>query len=68
MQSAKTDIPHYHKNKDLIVTKVMEIELLKKYDKKDCSFNTLKEFGVTAIRGPRSMPEKLSKFINEKYK
>ena len=44
--------------------KVMKIKLLKKYEKDEFTFKKLNEYGIKAIRGPRSVTEKLSKELN----
>lgn len=37
----------------------MKMELLKKYEPGIWSFERIKQFGVNAVRGPRSMPQEL---------
>lgn len=54
----KTDIPYKYKDSNLSMNKVMEIELIKRYEVGEFSFKRLKEYKVTA-RGPRSLPKKL---------
>ena len=43
----------------------MKIKLLKRYKKNEFTFSKLKELGVMAIRGPRSVTNKLSKELNK---
>ena len=43
----------------------VKIKLLKRYNQGELSFDLLKQYGVSAIRGPRSVPLKLSKYLNE---
>ncbi len=61
----KVNIPYKYKDKNLKIKKVMEIELIERYEKGKLSFKKLKEFGINAIRGPRYMPLSLSKYITE---
>ena len=65
-EASEVDIPYDYKDENLTINKVMKIRLLKKYDKDFLSFKILKDYGVYAIRGPRSIPEMLSDFINKK--
>lgn len=65
-EASEVDIPYDYKDENLTINKVMKIRLLKKYDKDFLSFKILKDYGVNAIRGPRSIPEMLSDFINKK--
>ena len=43
---------------------VMNLQLIKKYDPKQYTFDKLKEYGLKAVRGPRRIPSKLSKELN----
>lgn len=64
-EALEVNIPYESEN-NLNISKVMKIKLLEKYDKSKYTFELLKEYGVRAIRGPRSMPNQLSKKINKK--
>lgn len=44
---------------------IMKLKLLKKYNQTTFSLDKLKEYGVKTIRGPRRVPEKLSKELNK---
>ncbi len=59
------DIPYNYQDKNISMSKVMKIKLLKKYNKDEYSFEKLKEYGIKALRGPRSMPKNLSIDINK---
>ena len=61
----KNNIPYEYVDSNLKINNVMEIELIDKYDDGLYSFSLLNEYGVNAVRGPRSMPIYLSKFINK---
>ncbi len=43
---------------------LMKLKLLRKYDPKDFTMDVLKEYGVYAVRGPRSMPNSLVADMN----
>ena len=43
----------------------MKIRLLKKFKKEEYPLNKLKEYGLTSVRGPRSIPAKLAKFLEK---
>lgn len=58
-QVLRINIPYEYKDSNLSMKKVMEIKLLKRYDKDEFTFNKLNEYGVKAIRGPRSLPKEL---------
>lgn len=60
----EVNIPYEYKDKNISMSKVMKIKLLTKYDKNKFTFERLKEYGIKAIRGPRTMPKELSKEIN----
>lgn len=42
------------------------LKLLRKYPKEEFSLDQLKIYGVKSIRGPRSVPKKLSEKLNQK--
>ena len=64
-EAIETNIPFNHKDENLTIKKVMKIKLLKKYDKNEFTFKKLNEYGIKAIRGPRSVTEKLSRELNK---
>ena len=61
----EVNLPYHHKNNHLSIKKVMKIKLLKRYKNNEFTFKKLNEYGVKAIRGPRSVPSKLSKDLNK---
>ncbi len=63
-EAIKVNIPYEYKDKNLAMNRVMEIKLIKKYDPSEYPFTKLNNYGVKAIRDPRSMPEKLSREMN----
>ncbi len=61
----KNNIPYSYVDSNIKIRYIMQIELLDVYSDNLYSFSKLKEFGVNAIRGPRSMPINLSNYINK---
>ena len=56
-----TNIPYYFSDKNLTITELMNIRLLKRYEPDRFTFDRLKEeYGIFAVRGPRGIPECLS--------
>ena len=64
--AVETDIPYDYQDKNLSITQIMKLKLLKRYNKEEYPFETLKKYGVNAIRGTRSVTSKLSKELNKK--
>lgn len=61
----ETDIPYRYQDKNLTISKLMKIKLLKKYDSGKFTFDRLKkEFGIYAVRGPRGIPNSLKYELN----
>lgn len=60
----ETNIPYKYKDKNLSMNRVMKIKLLKRYNSDEYTFEKLNEYGIKAIRGPRSITKKLSDEIN----
>ena len=61
----ETDIPYDYQDKNLTITALMKIELLKRYDRDTFTFQILgDEYGIFAIRGPRGVPFSLSEALN----
>lgn len=56
----EVNIPHKSKHKDLRVDRVMRIQCLKEYSPAQLSRDILRQFGISAVRGPRRMPKILS--------
>lgn len=64
-EAIETGIPYEYKDKNLSIKNVMKIKLIKRYKQDEFTFEKLKEYGVRAIRGPRSVTSKLSKKLNK---
>lgn len=64
-KAVEVDIPYEYEDKNLSMSRAMRLQLLKRYDNVNIDFAMLKEYGVTAVRGPRSMPNSLKCRIEE---
>lgn len=64
-EATEVNIPYEYKDKNISMSRVMKIKLSEKYDQNKYTFSKLNEYGIKAIRGPRSVPEKLSKELNK---
>lgn len=64
-RAVETDIPYEYDDGKVHMSRVMKIKLLHKFMGEELSFNMLKEYGIYAIRGPRSIPNTLSHKIQE---
>lgn len=64
-EAIEVNIPYEYKDKNVSMNRVMKIKLLERYDKDKYAFSKLSEYGIKAIRGPRSVPEKLSMELNK---
>ena len=57
----EVDIPYDYEDKNLKITALMKIKLLKRYKRGAFTFEKLKsEYGIYAVRGPRGIPHSLS--------
>ncbi|MBQ0001882.1 MAG: MmcQ/YjbR family DNA-binding protein [Clostridiales bacterium] len=63
-KALEVDIPRSYSDENLTIKRVMEIELLETYEPGIWSFERMKLYNVRAVRGPRSMPEELSRDIS----
>ena len=64
-KALEVDIPHHFESEHLTVNKVMKIQLLVKYEPEYMTFDRMKnEYGIYAVRGPRSMPNSLKQELN----
>ena len=64
-RAVEVDIPQQYADENLSMKTVMKIELLEKYESGIWSFDRIRQFGVHAVRGPRSMPVELKREIEE---
>lgn len=61
----EADIPYDYQDKNLTINTLMKIKLLQKYDSKQFTFDKLKkDYGIYAVRGPRGVPNSLSRELN----
>ena len=61
----ETDIPYEYRDKNITMKKVMKIRLKKRYDENEFTFEVLNKYGIRAIRGPRGIPEELSRHLSQ---
>ncbi len=61
----KIDVPYRYEDENLKMSKVMHLKLKCKYDDGKYTFDILKQYGINAIRGPRTMPAKLSMLMQK---
>ena len=62
----ETDIPFEYKSKEVSMTKLMKIKLLKKIEHNDIDFKYLRSIGISLIRGPVSISEDIAIQIDKK--
>ena len=61
----EVDIPYDYQDKNLTITTLMKIKLLRRYDAEQFTFGRLREeYGIYAVRGPRGVPNSLSHELN----
>lgn len=63
-KAIEVNIPCEYKDKNVSMSHVMKIKLLKQLENKDYTFEYLNKLGIKAIRGPR----KIAKEVSEKIK
>ena len=62
----ETDIPYDYQDKNLTITSLMKIKLIKQYEPDEFTFARLNdEFKIFAVRGPRGTTSSLSAALNE---
>ena len=62
----ETDIPFEYKSKEVSMTKLMKIRIIKKIDHNEITFKYLRTLGVSLIRGPVTLTEEMAKEIDKK--
>ena len=60
-KATEVNIPYEYKDKNVSMSHVMKIKLLKKLNNKDYTFKYLNELGIKAIRSPRKITKEISK-------
>lgn len=58
-KAIEVDIPYQYSDDCLTINRAMRLKLTERYDKTLISLNLMKEHGVNAVRGPRSIPKSL---------
>lgn len=66
-RAIEVNIPYDYSDENVSMSRVMRLQLLQRYDKIKIDFSMLKNYGVGAVRGPRSMPNSLKCRIEELY-
>lgn len=66
-KAVEVDIPYEYSDENIRMHKAMRLQLLKRYDKMEIDIAMLKEYGISTVRGPRSMPDSLKYRIEELY-
>jgi hypothetical protein len=62
----ETNIPYQYQDENLTIKALMKIQLLKRYDSTQFTFEVLKsEYGIFAVRGPRGVPNSLSEVLKK---
>ena len=62
----ETDIPYQYQDRNLTITALMTIKLMKRYPPDRFTFETLKSgYGIYAVRGPRGIPHSLSEALKK---
>ncbi len=59
----ETDIPYYFENEQVKMRKLMRLKLLHEYRPDEFPLSLMKEYGVRAVRGPRSVTPELLKLL-----
>ncbi len=63
-KALEVNIPYEYKDNNLSMKHVMRIELLKKLEDKNYTFEYLNKLGIRAIRGPRKITKNISNKLN----
>lgn len=64
-KAIEVDIPHEYTDDNISMKFMMKIQLIQKYDPGVWSFNRIKDYGVNAVRGPRSLPKVLKEAMDQ---
>lgn len=63
---AETDIPYHYQDGKFTISSLMKLKLLKRYEAERFTFDKLKnDYGICAVRGPRSVPDSLSQALKK---
>ena len=64
----ETDIPYEYKSKEVSMTKVMKIKLLKKIENNNINIEFLRSLGIPLLRGPVTISKEIASKIEEMTK
>ena len=67
-EAIRVNINKKYQDENIVMDKMMELKLLRKYPQEEYTFDKLKIYGIKAIRGSRNVPRKLSLALNKKEK
>ena len=59
MRAVEVDIPYQYQDQNVRMNRVMKIKLLHRFSPDQLSREVLREYGVTAVAGTRSVPNRL---------
>lgn len=63
----EADIPYNYKDEKLTISRLMRIKLLRRYAPDKFTFDVLKnDYGIFAVRGPRGIPDSLSRKLRQR--
>lgn len=66
-KAIEVNIPYQYADTHVRMSHVMRLQLLQTYDQQPIGMELLKAHGVYAVRGPRSMPDRLIRAIEAMY-
>lgn len=66
-EAVEVNIPHDYEDGNVTMKRVMRLKLLRRYDEREIGVDMLRDHGVYAVRGPRSMPGSLIEEIERIY-
>ena len=58
-EAVEVDIPYDYEDENVHMSRVMKIRLLHRFNRDQMTRDRMKEYGVYAVRGPRSVPPAL---------
>jgi hypothetical protein len=62
----QVNIPSKYKKSNGEYMELILVKVIEKYPYEKYTLKTISKYGIKTVRGPRSMPEELLSFMNEK--
>ncbi len=59
----EVNLPYDYQDENIKIKKILKAKIVKEYDDNFMPFSKLKEYGVRAVRGPRTCPDELIKIL-----